>query len=139
MHTKHKGAVAVGRAVSHFSTIGYAVFLPVGDGGGEVDLVVSPNGQDVQRVQCKYTSGRHSASVKRDPESRIWQVNLRSARGRMSYTMTAYEKQSFDLLYVVTPDGDYLFEWAALCDKLKKVPTELRIGKNWAAHKLGAS
>ena len=52
-------------------------------------------------------------------------VKVRS--GRNTANMVSYTRTSFDLLFVSTPDGDYLLEWADLCKK--GVPTTIRIGK----------
>ena len=138
MNTKHKGNIAVANAISHFSRSGHFVFLPIGDNGGEIDIIISPDGTEIQRVQCKYTSRKHNASLKRDPESRIWEVDLRKVKHRpRRRSEIVYTRDSFDFLFITTPDGDYLIDWPQFCDlKGGVAPYTLRLGKRAAHYKL---
>jgi hypothetical protein len=40
-----------------------------------------------------------------------------------------YDENSFDLLFVTTPTGDYLIEWKALCQERGKVPSNIVLGQ----------
>ena len=135
MNTKHLGAIAVAHAVSHFSNEGYYIFLPLGDNGGDTDMIVSNDGRTMQRVQCKYTASRHTASELRDPKNPVWQVNLRMMKSRLKgKARCIYTADSFDLLFVTTPNGDYLIDWNRLCEK--EIPRTIRIGKKLAHTRL---
>ncbi len=63
-------------ALSYFGGKGYYLFLPVGDNGGAIDLAVSEDGVDLQRVQCKYTQARHTSMMERFPDSPVWKVEM---------------------------------------------------------------
>ncbi len=108
--SKHKGNIAVARALSYFTSKGYYLFLPVGDNGGPIDMAISEDGTHLQRVQCKYTQTYAKANKS------AYQVVL-PHRNTQQYT-----EQSFDLLYVATPTGDYLIPWAQYCQKRGGVP-----------------
>ena len=128
MNTRHKGNIAVAHAIAYFSTNGYSVFLPVGDAGGAIDLIVSPDNVEVKRVQCKYTARRHYASAKRYPDNAaIWDVNI---------AQVAYTAQSFDLLFVSTPDGNYLVNWEDFCTERGKIPMSVLFGEKMSKWKI---
>jgi hypothetical protein len=132
--SKHKGNIALARAISYFGGKGYYLFLPIGDNGGAIDLAVSEDGTNLYRVQCKYTQIRHNSMMKRYPDSLVWRINLqqpgrRRVDGRI-ITEMAYDEHSFDWLFVSTPSGDYLMEWRVLCQELGYAPRELTFGKN---------
>ncbi len=133
-----QGNVAVARAIAYFAILGHYVFLPIGDNGGAIDLIASPDGMNVRRVQCKWTGHLHTALLARDPQSRVWEVNLRQFKGRrQSSTILFYTADSFDLLFVSTPDGDYLIPWDKLCAERGNVPSTIQLGKKMSQYKLG--
>ena len=131
--TKHKGNIALARALSYFGEKGYYLFLPVGDNGGAIDLAVSEDGMSLKRVQCKYTQLRHHSMLKRYPNDPVWQVNLyqtgRRERDGHVIGELIYEENSFDWLFIATPGGDYLIDWKSYCQELGKVPGTIRLGK----------
>ena len=131
MNTKHKGNIAVAQAISYFSKNGFFVFIPIGDNGGSIDLVVSQDGFSTQRIQCKYTEKRHTASVQRNPNSRVWEVDLRQVKTRPRHrSEVVYDRNSFDFLFITTPDGNYLINWSEFVDKHNGIaPYTLRLGK----------
>ncbi len=132
--SKHKGNIALAHALSYFSEKGYYLFLPVGDNGGSIDLAVSEDGANLQRVQCKYTAARHDSMLKRYPDRPVWEVGLRQVgRHQKDGHLMAekiYDENSFDLLFVSTPEGDYLIEWETFCQELGHIPNVIRLGKN---------
>lgn len=135
LSTKHKGNVALARALSYFGGKGYYLFLPVGDNGGAIDLAISEDGISLQRLQCKYTQKRHNSMMKRYPHSPVWEVGLRQTGRNLTESgkITAelrYNETSFDFLFVATPGGDYLIEWKPFCQELGHIPTSLQLGKN---------
>lgn len=123
MHTKDKGNIALSNSIAWFCANGYSVFLPVGDNGGCVDLVVIPKLGLPRRVQCKYTSKAHK-------NGRSWVVDLRASVGRSYPQSTLYALDSFDVLFVSTPTGNYMVEWAEWCSHLGSVPTQLGLNKH---------
>ena len=84
--TRHKGNLGLAHAMAYFARHNYYIFLPVGDNGGAIDLIVSLDGIHVQRVQVKYTTARHDA--------------LRLATSTYFIRTGHYGLDSFDLLYV---------------------------------------
>jgi PD-(D/E)XK nuclease superfamily protein len=134
LSSKHKGNIALARALSYFGEKGYYLFLPVGDNGGAIDLAVSEDGISLHRVQCKYTARRHDSMMKRYPDRPVWVVELRQTGrreedGHIRAELT-YDENSFDWLFVSVPEGDYLIEWRALCQELGHVPINIRLSKN---------
>ena len=132
--TKHRGNIALAHALSYFGEKGYYLFLPVGDNGGAIDLAISGDGTSLYRVQCKYTTARHTSMMKKCPDQPVWRIGLkqtgrRQENGRM-VTEAVYDEHSFDWLFVSTPTGDYLIDWKALCQELGRVPYDLTFGKN---------
>ena len=97
MKSKAKGDMAVGRAIAHYISQQCEVLLPIGD-KQKYDLVVDC-GQSFQKVQCKFTS--HKA------KSGAFIAPLRVMGGNQSYhTAKHYNKEDFDILFVMTEDGD---------------------------------
>ena len=123
MNTRHKGNIAVANAIGYFSENGCSVFLPVGDSGGAIDLVVSYDGLTVKRVQCKYTTRFHEETAKRYPDSLIWKVHI------TRQNQVIYDENSFDLLFVTTPDGNYLINWKEYVVEKGKISSVILIGK----------
>src|SRR5215467_12413744 len=69
--------------------------------------------QGVQRVQCKYTQQRHTEMLKKSPDHPVWEVSLRQTGRRTGESGRVlaeliYDETSFDLLFISTPEGDYL-------------------------------
>ena len=139
MNTKHKGNIAVAQAISYFSKNGFFVFIPIGDNGGSIDLIVSRDGTTIQRVQCKYTEKKHYASAQRDPNSEVWEVDLRQVKTRPRHkSEIVYSRDSFDLLWITTPTGNYLIDWPSFIDEHNGVaPYSLRLGKKLQHVKVG--
>ena len=135
MNTKQRGNVALARAIAHFSALGYYIFLPVGDNGGAIDIIVSQDGSALQRVRCKFTEYRHTAMQARYPDRMIYQVLLRPIRKRAHRSdfslTTPYAPDAFDWLFVSTPHGDYLIDWPALCKERGQPPTALILGQRF--------
>lgn len=121
-HTsKAKGNIGLANAIAYFARKQYFIFLPIGDNGGAIDLVVSKDGSQVQRVQCKYTTVLHKST-------------------RNVYVLTRlntyYGKESFDLLYVVTPKGDYLIDWIAYCAAHSAIPRNLKLWSSFHSYRV---
>ena len=122
MNTKAQGNLALGRAVSHFTQMSYLVFMPFGDNSAEIDLVVSPDGKTLYRVQCKHTVTVHPSSLKNYGKT-LYQVDLRvftnnNLKAKRLTKTVAYTADSFDVLFVSTPERIWLLDWAALCRPL---------------------
>ena len=132
--SKHKGNIALAHALAYFCEKGYYLFLPVGDNGGSVDIVISEDGTHMQRVQCKYTTARHASMQARYPDKPVWQVQLRQTGRREKdghmVTEAVYDENSFDWLFISAPSGDYLIQWKQLCQELGRIPNSLQLGKN---------
>ena len=129
MNSAKKGNNAVCNALSYFSKKDYSIFIPLNtNDSGAIDLVVSKDGINLQRVQCKFTERLHPAMKTKYPDRQVYEVFLHRAntihRHRNEYTSA-----SFDLLFVSTPQANYLFDWHYLCSSRGKPPTTLQIGK----------
>jgi hypothetical protein len=139
MNSKQHGNIALARAVAHFSATGYSIFLPVGDNGGAIDLIVSPDGTTLQRIQCKYTEYRHTSMKAKYPDRMIYQVNLRPIKTQAhridSSLITPYTADAFDWLYVSTPHGDFLIDWPALCKERGQPPGFLVLGQQFTPNR----
>ncbi len=131
MNSKTKGNIGVASAISHFISQDHSVFLPVSDDGGAVDLVVSPDGIKMLRVQCKYTSYRRQGSK----DSRYYPVYEVTCQklvqhhriDRVAKTTFIYNETSFDLMYVLTPGGAFLIPWLEFHGERDKPMKKLRI------------
>jgi PD-(D/E)XK endonuclease len=138
--SKHKGNVALAQALSYFGKRGYYLFLPVGDNGGDIDLVISGDGTNLQRVQCKYTSRPHNSTMRRYPDRSLWVVEMRQTRRREKdghvYAELNYNENSFDLLFVVTPTGDYLVDWKSICQERGKAPSNIILGQQMEKYRV---
>ena len=113
MNTHEKGNLALLKAISWFQANGYAVFVPIGHSAA-VDIVVAKPEEKAQRVQCKW-AGRLSFSARNNPAAKQnYSLDLRSSPkrtdGKWGVSMT-YTSDSFDLLFVSCPVGDFLFPW----------------------------
>lgn len=97
MKSKEKGDIAVGRAIQYYSNKNYTVLIPIGD-KNPYDLVVD-TGEQLQKVQCKYT-GHQKPSGSFD-------IPLRVMGGNQSFhTAKKYKKGDFDILFAITSNGD---------------------------------
>jgi len=135
MNTRSKSNIGLARAISYFSSHGYFIFLPMGDQGSPIDLAVSLDGTNLQRVQCKYTNAKHSASLMRRGIV-VWEANLRVAKSRDNkIVITKYTADSFDLLFIATPQGDYLIDWPLHVKQLGKIPSTIIFGANMDGYK----
>jgi hypothetical protein len=132
LSSKHKGNIALARALSYFGEKGYYLFLPVGDNGGAIDLAVSEDGINLQRVQCKYSARRHTSMLARYPDQPIWTVSLqqtgRQVKNGRIIGETVYDVSSFDWLFVSTPSGDYLIDWKLFYQEVGRTPTTIVLG-----------
>jgi PD-(D/E)XK endonuclease len=138
LNTKTLGNVAMGKAVAHFTTEGYFVFTPFGDNTGAIDLVVSPDGIAMYRVQCKHTTAIHSNILAKTGKKvyhlllrgYVWNNDKGSGTRARIYTET-----SFDILFASTPERNWLIDWKALSHsvspfrKTTGAPTSLVLGK----------
>jgi hypothetical protein len=125
MNTKQKGSIALSRAITYFIRQNYSVFLPLSDNGGDIDVIITKDGENVIRIQCKYTE-----RYKIIKNKKVWLIDLRVRNGKRN---TSYRKNSFDKLFVSTPKKDYIFDWGELIERYKnKIPKTLLIneGKN---------
>ena len=141
LNTKQKGNIALAHALAYFGEKGYYLFLPVGDNGRSIDLAISEDGMNLQRVQCKYTQQRHTEMLRKSPDHPVWEVSLRQTgrhtgeSGRVLAELI-YDETSFDILFISTPEGDYLIDWRILCQELGRVPSVLRLGKRAEKYRL---
>ena len=55
------------------------------------------DGTTIQRVQCKYTEKKNYASAQRDPNSEVWEVDLRQVKitGPRHKSEIVYSRDSF--------------------------------------------
>lgn len=124
INTKHKGDLALSKAIAHFMEAGYEVLLPIGD-KRPYDLVVEKDNK-LQKVQCKYTSHKSSYG--------IYCVPLRVMGGNRSSGNKSkkYSKDDFDLLFAYTEDG------AKYCIPFESVTatSSLSLGKELENYKL---
>jgi hypothetical protein len=138
-NTKQQGNIALARAIAYFSSQGHFIFLPVGDSGGAIDFVTSPNGIVLLRIQCKYTEHLHSAMSRRYPDRMVYEANLRQVRERIHRTSgnhPCYTKDAFDWLFISTPKADYLINWTELYEQRGKAPHTLILGKQLDRYKI---
>lgn len=103
MLSKHKGDIALGKAINYFLSSGYEVCLPIGD-KRDFDLVTEKGG-NLSRIQVKYGglyNGRKNCIVA-----------LRVMGGNQSFRYTKkYPADAFEYLFVYTAKGEeYLLPW----------------------------
>ncbi|MEM3382623.1 MAG: group I intron-associated PD-(D/E)XK endonuclease [Nitrososphaerales archaeon] len=125
-----KANIALSTAISYFVKKGWFIYLPVSD-RGSVDLIVSPDNVELFRVQCKYTSSLHNASLKRRKKE-IYQVFMRGVerQGTNKWkSITRYDEKSFDILFVLTPKRIYLLDWKKICNNREKIPSCIILGE----------
>jgi len=92
--TQRKGDIATAKAIHTFTAMGFDVAVPVTESAA-YDLVVD-DGEDLRRVQCKYSATR--------------EVDLRRIHSNSGgYVVKRTLPLSYDWLYVLRPDGaEYL-------------------------------
>ncbi len=127
MNSRAKGNIGLARAIAYFTGQGYYIFLPMGDQGGPIDLVVSADGIHLQRVQCKQTAAKHHASFQLRGVT-VWKIRLCTYSGRTTNVRKRYDAHDFDLLFVATPDGDYLVNWAEYMTSRSACPYDIIFG-----------
>jgi hypothetical protein len=79
--------------------------------------------------------------MKRYPDSPVWNVEMRHTGRKMAesggcMSELTYDENSFDLLFVTTPTGDYLIEWKALCQERGKVPSNIVLGQQMEKYRV---
>lgn len=97
MNTKQQGDIGVAKAIYLYTAMGYAVSIPNTD-NTKYDLIID-NGK-LFRVQVKTT--------KYKTEFDIYQALLKTAGGNQSWnkTVSKLDSNNFDILFVLTEDGD---------------------------------
>ena len=129
MNSAKKGNIAISNALFYFTRENYSIFIPLNtNDSGAIDLVVSKDGIKLQKVQCKFTERLHPAMKAKYPDRHVYEVFLHRANTPHRHR-NEYMSDSFDLLFVSTPQGSYLFDWHYLCSSRSKPPTTLQIGK----------
>lgn len=98
MKTKQKGDLAVAKAIASFTERGYEVLLPIGD-KKPYDMVVETEEGELKKVQCKYTSHKSKYDVYKVP------LKVMGGNRTSGNTSKKYDKKDFDILYVLTSDG----------------------------------
>jgi hypothetical protein len=96
--TQRKGDVATSRAIATFTAMGFDVSIPLTESAA-YDLVVD-DGQQLARVQCKFTSNPRR------------QVDLRRIHSNSSgYVLKQTAEGSYDWLYVLDEcNSEYLIK-----------------------------
>jgi len=136
MNTNHKSNIALTHAIDYFVNKDYHIFLPFGETGSDVDLIVSPDGITMMRVQCKYTQSQWVNNRKANINSHIiWYVPLNVGFGKLKQK-AKYTENSFDLLFITTPEDNYLIEWKQYCITRGRIPCRLRLGKHSNIYKI---
>lgn len=96
-----QGDLGVAEAIRWFAFNGYTVSLPIGSDSQRYDLVVDKD-RTLSRVEVKTTNRRNT-------NGSAWEVGLRTIGGTLSTRrITHLSAEEFDLLFVVTPDSNYL-------------------------------
>lgn len=137
MNSKQVGNIALSKAISHFVDKGWYVFLPIGDNGGDIDLItVDPQSPSSPlRVQCKYTS-HHRGSLR---GTHTYRVDLRASTSRLQSSrglITPYCAESFDFLFVATPEGSYLIPWEEMLED-GKPPSRFSLTAIYERYRVG--
>lgn len=96
MNTKQKGNIAVGSAISYYTSLGYTVSIPLND-SQDYDLIVDIDGF-LNKIQIKYTS------EKRD--SGYYTVGLRSISGSSKQEYKTVINTDIDYVFVLTGSND---------------------------------
>lgn len=95
-NSKLQGNIGIGRAISHFTTQGHIVSIPITD-SQDYDLVVDIN-NNLQKIQVKTT--RYS-------ENNCFKVNLKVCGGnKSSNTIKNFDNNKVDILFVLTEKND---------------------------------
>lgn len=120
MNSKQLGNIALANAMAYFAEQGNGIFIPIGDNGGDIDLIVTSDDGTTARIQCKYTS-RTRGNDHDGPETRAhsYIVDLRQSvpsKEGWSKSIIKYTSDAFDLLFITTPECNYLIPWRDLCE-----------------------
>ncbi len=125
MNSKRKGSVAVGAAISYFSSRGITVLLPIAD-CDIYDLAIDDG--NIKKIQCKYTDDKETNGR--------YNVDLRTFGGYRNKTYyLKYKNGDFDLLFIYCGNGNkYLIPAEKIISK-----SHLVVGlKSWNEFKLNA-
>ena len=97
-NSKQQGDIGMGYAIAYYTSIGYAVSLPLTD-SQEYDIVVEDHNKKFLKVQVK-------TSYHKDKRTGNYQVNLKTAGGNRSRDSYAYfDLDYIDLLFVLLDNG----------------------------------
>lgn len=122
-NSKKQGDWGVGEAIAYFTRTGATVCIPLTD-SQEYDLVVEIEGK-LQRVQVK-------SSTYKTPH-KIYSVSLTTKGGNQSYnTVKGMDKSKVDLLFISTPEGNYLMP-------VKGLGNSVNLGTKYEQYKLDNS
>lgn len=113
MNSNQKGDKALGRAIRYFTSLGQTVLIPLTD-SQSYDLVVDIQGS-LKRVQVKSAN------------KNIVRLRVLSSRAGGKYTIKSFKRDDYDLLYAVTPRGDYLIDTQYITQG-----SEITLNDKWA-------
>lgn len=113
MNSNQKGDRALGRAISYFTSLGYTVLIPLTD-SQPYDLVVDINGT-LKKVQVKSAN------------KQVVRLRVLSSRAGGKYVVKTFNPGDYDLLYAVTPEGDYLIDTKNMTQR-----SEITLNAKWA-------
>lgn len=103
VNTRVQGLTGIGNAIKYFTSLGYAVFIPLGE-VQRYDLVIDDRTNPLKRVECKTTTFRK--------KSGSWSVELRTSGGNKSGTglVKHISEEQVDVIFILCGDGSqYLF------------------------------
>lgn len=103
MNTNQLGNIGLGKAIAYFTGRGHSVSVPLTD-SQKYDLIVDIDGL-LKRVQVKYTS-------RLSKNNKYFLVGLRTVtvKSKVKTISRNYVPGDFDLLFVVTPQGDFVVD-----------------------------
>ncbi|MDQ3748012.1 MAG: group I intron-associated PD-(D/E)XK endonuclease [Acidobacteriota bacterium] len=139
MNNKQNGNIAMAKAIHYFLSEGFNVFLPLGDCGGDIDFIITKNGVEMFRVQCKSTYNRHTSMSLKRPDLFIYEVSMllcKTREDKRTSPKRYYTSESFDFVYVVTPHNDYLIDWKEVCANRANPPSTLILGSKLDKYRL---
>jgi len=101
LSTQGKGIIGLLRATEFFIKRGSQVYLPISD-YGQADMIVVES-EKPYKIQCRYIGERAGK-----PTSSRQVINTYTYSTTFSARLT---ENTYDFLWVSTPDGDFLFPW----------------------------
>lgn len=107
MNTQRKGDIAVTKAISKFTEMGWDVLLPITE-SAQYDLVVDVEGQ-LKRVQVKYFGAKDV-----NPYLRLRRIHSNSK----GYVVKHYDKEDVDWFYLYCKDGREFL--------IKEIPSDVK-------------